>query len=120
MINFQPGSIVHNMRKLVTSNEKKVITLFFEFKVSSEIFYDSQMKLQITESVQNLAHYLVQVFCYFMKFFKVCRMFEKVTDHRSRVPPLAKTSVATSFQSSDGWMFAKTVKWFVGEGRRHQ
>ena len=27
-------------------------------------------------------------------------MFEKVTEHRSRVPPLAKTSVATSFQSS--------------------
>ena len=37
-----------------------------------------------------------------------------------RVPPLAKTSVTTSFQSSDGWMFEKTVKWSVGEGRRHQ
>ena len=46
-------------------------------------------------------------------------MFEKVVEHRSRVPPLAKTSVATSFQSSDGWMFEKTVKWSVGEGRRH-
>ena len=67
------------------------------------------MKLQITESVQNLTLYLVQVSCYFLKFFKVCRMFEKVVEHRSRVPPLAKTSVATSFQSSDGWMFAKTV-----------
>ena len=78
------------------------------------------MKLQITESVQKLALYLVQVFCYFLKFFKVCRMFEKVAEHRSIVPFLAKTSVATSFQSSDGWMFAKTVKWFVGEGRRHQ
>ena len=46
-------------------------------------------------------------------------MFEKVAEHRSRVPPLAKTSVTTSCQSSDGWMFEKTVKWFVGEGRRH-
>ena len=78
------------------------------------------MKLQITESVHNLALYLLQVFCYFLKFFKVCRMFEKVAEHRSRVPPLAKTSVATSFQSSDGWMFAKAVKWSVGEGQRHQ
>ena len=68
------------------------------------------MKLLITESVQNLALYVVQVFCYFLKFLKVCRMFEKVAEHRSRVPPLAKTSVTTSFQSSDGWMFAKTVK----------
>ena len=67
------------------------------------------MKLQITESVQNLAFYLVQVFCYFLKFFIVCRMFKKVAEHRSRVPHLAKTSVATSFQSSDGWMFEKTV-----------
>ena len=46
-------------------------------------------------------------------------MFEKVAEHRSGVPPLAKTSVATSFQSSYGWMFAKTVKWFAGEGWRH-
>ena len=46
-------------------------------------------------------------------------MFEKVAEHMSRVPPLAKTSVTTSCQSSDGWMFEKTVKWFVGEGRRH-
>ena len=36
-------------------------------------------------------------------------MFEKEAEHRSRVPPLAKTSVATNFQSSDDWMFAKTV-----------
>ena len=36
-------------------------------------------------------------------------MFKKVAEHRSRVPPLTKTSVATSFQSSDGWMFVKTV-----------
>ena len=78
------------------------------------------MKLQVTESVQNLALYLVQVFCYFLKFFKVCRMFEKVAENRSKVPPLAKTSLATSFQSSDGWMFPKTVKWSVGEGQRHQ
>ena len=78
------------------------------------------MKLQVTESVQNLALYLVQVFCYFLKFFKVCRMFKKVAEHRFKVKPLAKTSVATSFQSSDGWMFEKTVKWSVGEGRRHQ
>ena len=67
------------------------------------------MKLQITESIQNLALFLVQVFCYFLKFFKVCRMFEKVAKHRSRVPPLAKTSVDTSFQSSDGWMFEKLL-----------
>ena len=78
------------------------------------------MKLQITESVQNLALYLVQVFFCFLKFFKVCRIFEKVAEHGSRVPPLAKSSVATSCQSSDGWMFAKTVKWSIGEGRRHQ
>ena len=71
------------------------------------------MKLQITESVENLSLCLVQVFCYFLKFCKVCRMFEKVADHRSRVPPLAKISVASSFQSSDGWMFAKllSVPW---------
>ena len=78
------------------------------------------MKLQITESVQNLALYLVQMFGYFLKFFKVCRMFEKVAEHRSRAPSIAETSVATSFQSSDGWMFEKTVKCSVGEGRRHQ
>ena len=78
------------------------------------------MKLQATKSVENLGLYLVQMFYYFLKFFKVCRMFEKVAEHRSRVPLLTKTSVATSFQSSDGWMFAKTVKWSVGEGRRHQ
>ena len=60
------------------------------------------MKLQVTESVQNLALYLVQVFCYFLKFFKVRGMFEKVAEYKSRVPPLVKTSVATSFQSSDG------------------
>ena len=78
------------------------------------------MKLQITESVQNLALYVIQVFCYFWKFFKMCHMFKKVAEHRSRVPTLAKTSIATSFQSSDGWMFAKTVKWSIGGGRRHQ
>ena len=77
------------------------------------------MILQITESVQNLALYLVQVFCYFLKFFKMCHRFEKVAEHRSRVPPLAQTSVTISCQSSYGWMFAKTGKWFVGEGRRH-
>ena len=42
-------------------------------------------------------------------------MFEKVAEHRSRVSSLAKTSVTTSCQSSDGWMFEKTVKWSVGE-----
>ena len=68
------------------------------------------MKLQVTESVQNLALYLVQVFCKFLKFFNVCVMFKKVAEHRSRVPPLAKTSVDTSCQSSDGWMFEKTIK----------
>ena len=78
------------------------------------------MKLQITESIQNLALYLVQVFCYFLKFFKVCRIFEKVVEHRYRVPPFAKTSVATSFQSSDGWMFSKTVKYAKTGGQRHQ
>ena len=47
-------------------------------------------------------------------------MFEKVVEHRSsRVPPLAKTGVTTNCQSSDGWMFEKTVKWSVGEERRH-
>ena len=73
------------------------------------------MKLQVMESVQNLALYLVQVFCNFLKFFKVCHRFEKVAEHRSRVPPLTKTSITTSCQSSDGWMFEKTVKWSVGE-----
>ena len=67
------------------------------------------MKLQITESLQNLALYRVQVFCYFLKFFKVCRMFEKVAEHRFRVQSLVKTSVATSFQSSDGCMFEKLL-----------
>ena len=37
-------------------------------------------------------------------------MLEKAAEHRSRVPPLAKSSVTTSCQSSDGWMFEKTVK----------
>ena len=46
-------------------------------------------------------------------------MFENLAEHRNRVPPLAKTSVATSCQKSDGWMFKKTVKWFVEEGWRH-
>ena len=46
-------------------------------------------------------------------------MFEKVAEHRSRVPTLAKTSVTTSCQSSDGWMLEKTVKWSDGKGRRH-
>ena len=46
-------------------------------------------------------------------------MFEKVAEHRSRIPPLAKTSVTTSCQISDGWMFEKPVKWFVGKGRRY-
>ena len=79
------------------------------------------MKLQITESVQNLALHLVQVFCYFLKFFKVCRMFKKAAEHRSRVPHLAKTNVASSFQNSDGWMFSKTVKFAkTGEGRKYQ
>ena len=44
-------------------------------------------------------------------------MFEKVAEHRSR--PLAETSVTTSCQNSDGWMFEKTIKWFVEEGWRH-
>ena len=33
MINFLPGWIVLDMRKLVTSDEKKVITLFLEFRL---------------------------------------------------------------------------------------
>ena len=45
-------------------------------------------------------------------------MFEKVAEHRSRVPLLATTSDTTSCQSSYGWMFEKTGKWSVGEGRR--
>ena len=44
-------------------------------------------------------------------------MLEKVAEYKSRV--LAETSVTTSCQSSDGWMFEKTVKWSIGEGRRH-
>ena len=46
-------------------------------------------------------------------------MFEKVAEHGFRVPPLAKTNVSTSCQSSDDWMIETIVKWFVGEGRRH-
>ena len=46
-------------------------------------------------------------------------MFEKIAEQRSRIPALAKKSVTLSCQSSDGWIFEKTVKWFVGEGRRH-
>ena len=46
-------------------------------------------------------------------------MFKKVAEHRFKVPPLAKTSVTTSCQSSDGWIFEKIVKQSVGEGRRH-
>ena len=33
LINFHPGLIVRDMRKLVTSDEKKVITLFLEFRL---------------------------------------------------------------------------------------
>ena len=46
-------------------------------------------------------------------------MFEKVAEQRSGIPSSEKTSVTTSCQSSYGWMFKKTVKWSVGEGRRH-
>ena len=46
-------------------------------------------------------------------------MFEKVAEHRSRVPPLDNSNVTTSCQRSDGWMFEKTVKFFVEEERRH-
>ena len=49
----------------------------------------------------------------------MCRRFEKIAEQRSRIPPLAKKSVTSSCQSSDGWMLEKTVKWSVGEGRRH-
>ena len=51
------------------------------------------MKLQVAESVQNLALCLVQVFCYFLKIFKVCRMFEKVAKHRSTVSPPKQVSL---------------------------
>ena len=37
----------------------------------------------------------------------------------SRVISLAKKSIASCCQSSDGWMSVKTGKWSVGEGRRH-
>ena len=74
-------------------------------------------------AIQNLclvpALCLVQLFCKFLKSFKVCRRFEKIAEQSSRIPPLAKKSVASSCQSSDGWMFEKTVKWSVGEGRRN-
>ena len=43
------------------------------------------------------------------------RMFEKVAEHRSKVPLLAETSC----QNSGGWVFEKTGKWYVGEGRKH-
>ena len=46
-------------------------------------------------------------------------MLEKVAEHKSKVLPLPKTSVIISCQILDGCMFEKTVKWFVGEGRRH-
>ena len=49
----------------------------------------------------------------------MCSMFKKIAEQRSRISPLAKKSVALSCESSDGWMFEKTVKWSVGEGRRH-
>ena len=44
---------------------------------------------------------------------------EKVAEQRYKIPPLPKKSVAPSCQSSDDWMFGKTVKWCVGEGPRH-
>ena len=37
----------------------------------------------------------------------------------SRVLSLAKKSIASCCQSSDGWMSEKTGKWSVGEERRH-
>ena len=81
------------------------------------------MKLQATKIIQNLAFYLVQSIIQNLLIFEIFQsvpsMFEKVAEHRSRVPTLAKKSVTTSCQSSDGWMFEKTVKWSVGEGRRH-
>ena len=62
---------------------------------------------------------LAQLFWKFLKSFKVCRRLKKIAEQRSRVPPSAKKSVAPGCQSSDGWMFKKTVKWSVGEGWRH-
>ena len=37
----------------------------------------------------------------------------------SRALSLAKKSIASCCQSSDGWMSEKTGKWSVEEGRRH-
>ena len=37
----------------------------------------------------------------------------------SRVLFLAKKSIASCCQSSDGWVSVKIGKWSVGEGRRH-
>ena len=75
------------------------------------------MKLQLTKSVQNLALYLVQLFCKLLKSFKVCRRFEKVAEQRSGVPPLAKTIIALSCQSSDGWMFEKLLSGALEKDR---
>ena len=60
------------------------------------------MRLQVTESVQDLALHLVQLFRKFLKSFKVCRRLEKVANHRSRVPPLVKKSVTPSCQAHMG------------------
>ena len=37
----------------------------------------------------------------------------------SKVLSLAKKSIASCCQSSDGWVSEKTGKWSVGEGRKH-
>ena len=64
LINFQPDSIVHDMRKLVTSDEKKVITLFLEFRLKFLGFlrHPNEISGNGKHSKFSSLH-LVQVFC---------------------------------------------------------
>ena len=49
MINFQPGLIVHDIRKLVTSDEKKVIASFLEFRLKFLGFYRQPNEISCNE-----------------------------------------------------------------------
>ena len=63
-MNFHPGSIAHDMRKLITSDEKKVITLFLEFRLK---FLGFLRHLNETSGKGKHSKFsslhLVQVFC---------------------------------------------------------
>ena len=74
------------------------------------------MKLQVTESVQNLALPWSPAVLQIFEIFQSVPHVQKIAEQRSRIPPLSKKSVALNCQSSDGWIFEKTVKWSVGEG----